>query len=127
MGTKVQRLGALIGIFAALLIASFMLAGCAGKGLQVDVETSGEGPNAAKRVKLRTDYQIENGFKMTRNTITGDYEIDLGSATTKDADPGMWLFLNTMLNLMKTVLLPGVPIAAPAPAAPTPPPDQDGG
>jgi hypothetical protein len=106
-----------IGILAIMFAA---LAGCAGKGLRVDVKTTG-GSDPTKDVKLSTDYQIENGFKMTRNTITGDYEIELGSATTKDADPAMWQFMNSLLQMMRAIMLPGVPIAAPTPAPATDP------
>ena len=84
----------------------FMTAGCAGKGLKVDVQTSGEGANETKSVKLTTDYQIENGFKMERD---GDgYKIDLGSATTKDAEVGIMIEL---LRMVQTLI--GMPTVVP--------------
>lgn len=90
-------------IWAAILAT----AGCGGKGLRVDVRTTGTGINTTKDVSLSTDYQIENGFKMTRNVKTGDYEIDLGSATTKDAQMG---FMTEMMRMMQGMMgMPGAP------------------
>jgi len=87
------------------LIAMVFLAGCAGKGLQVEVETSGEGANASKKVTVDTDYQVENGFTMERD---GDgYKIDLGSATTKDAEAGVLIEMLGMFRAMLGVLVPG--------------------
>jgi hypothetical protein len=108
----------LLAVLMVILWVSlmFVLAGCAGKGLRLEVETEG-GATQTKKVKLLTDYQIENGLHIKRNTETGDYEIELGSATTKDADPGLWMLMSQMLQMMQAVLMPGVPIIAPpAPA-----------
>ena len=88
-------------IWAAMLV----LGGCAGKGLQVEVETSGEGANATKSVTVDTDYQVENGFTMERD---GDgYKIDLGSATTKDAEAGVMIEMLGMFRAMLGVMVPG--------------------
>jgi len=99
-------------VFVVWFIAAMWLSGCAGKGLKLEVHTTGPN-NETKDVKVETDYQVENGFNLKRNTETGDYEIDLGSATTKDADPGMWMFMNTMLQMMQSVIMPGGPIPVP--------------
>jgi hypothetical protein len=80
-------------IIVMTLLAVF-LTGCAGQGLKMEVVT----PD--KEISLKTDYQIENGFKMTRNTETGEYEIELGSATTKDAEMGVII---EMLRMMQTL------------------------
>jgi len=85
-------------IVILIWMAVLLTMGCAGKGLKVDVQTSGEGANAEKRVQLTTDYQIENGFKMERD---GDgYKIDLGSATTKDAEVGLMTEMLSMIRML---------------------------
>ena len=85
--------------------ALFLLAGCAGEGLKVNVETSGEGANATKSVQVDTDYQVENGFTMERD---GDgYKIELGSATTKDAEAGVMVEMLSMFRAMLGVMVPG--------------------
>ena len=81
-----------------VLIAMFVLSGCAGKGLKVEVEIDGNN----KTVNVETDYQIENGFKMTRNTKTGEYDIEFGSATTKDAETG---FMIDMFKIMQDMMM----------------------
>jgi len=104
---------------AMFIILVLLSTGCAGKGLKIEVETEGPGANQTKKVKIETDYQVENGFKLTRNTVTGDYEIDLGSATTKDADAGVFMLLSQMLEMMRSFMIPGG--APPAPPASVPP------
>lgn len=78
-------------LFFAILLVT---AGCGGgKGLKIDVQVDG----TDKKVTLETDYQIENGLKITRNITTGEYEIALGSATTKDAEMGFMVEMMRML------------------------------
>ncbi len=115
------------GVFAMkmiiLLVGLIMAActGCAGKGLKIEVDTEGPGANQTKHVKIMTDYQIENGFELVRNTITGDYEISLGSATTKDADSGVWMLMSQMLQMLQGYMVPGGALATPpAPIPPAP-------
>ena len=79
-----------------VMLALMLLTGCAGKGLLLDVKTEGNN----KDVRVSTDYQIENGFKMTRNIQTGEYEIELGSATTKDAEMGVIVELLRMVQAL---------------------------
>jgi len=96
-------------ILSAIYLTS--LTGCGGKGLKIEVETSGIGDGAEKHVTLSTDYQIENGFTMKRNIKTGEYDIELGSATTKDAEMG---FMVQMMQLLMSVIAPGgVSVIAP--------------
>ena len=75
-----------------MVMVVLFLYGCAGKGLKVEVETP------EKKIHMTTDYQIENGFKMSRNMETGEYEIELGSATTKDAEMGVIVELLRMVQ-----------------------------
>ena len=79
------------------LVPFVSISGCAafgGKGFRIEVETEGPGVHQSKSVKMRTDYQIENGLSVKRNAKTGEYEIELGSATTKDADAGVFMLLS---------------------------------
>lgn len=101
--------GIVVFVWVCALIVVFMLSGCAGKGLEVDyVDTGG------KNVSISTDYQIENGFTMERD---GEgYKIELGSATTKDAEMGVVVEL---LRMMQQMMLMGVPVQ------PQPPADQE--
>ena len=105
----------LILICACVAIIVLALAGCAGKGLRVEVATEGPGANQSKSVKILTDYQIENGFFLRRNTETGEYEIELGSATTKDADAGVFMLISQMLEMMRSFMVPGAVSIPPTP------------
>lgn len=101
--------------FVVLLVT----AGCGGgKGLKIDVQVDG----TDKKVTLETDYQIENGLKITRNIKTGEYEIVLGSATTKDAETGL---LSQVFGMMQMMMYQNMGIPMPVPQA-TPVPDADG-
>lgn len=98
-----------IAVLFVILVWGLMIGGvigstgCAGKGLQVEY-TDGEG----KVVTVDTDYQVENGFTMERD---GDgYKIDLGSATTKDAEMGF------MVEMMRMVMAIYAGQAPPPPA-----------
>jgi hypothetical protein len=76
-----------------VLISSLLLTGCAmfgGQGLKLDIET----PD--KTIAFKTDYQIENGLRLVR-TDEGEYDIELGSATTKDAEVTMMVELMRMM------------------------------
>jgi hypothetical protein len=88
----------LITILGLVLV---VLCGCAGKGLKIDyVDPSG------KNVTISTDYQVENGFTMERD---GEgYKIDLGSATTKDAEMGI---IAELLRMMTVFMAAGIPVA----------------
>jgi hypothetical protein len=83
-----------------ILFILLLLTGCAGKGLKVELEVDG------KKVLVETDYQIENGFTMKRNIETGYYEIELGSATTKDADTNLMMMMFQMLLQTRGISLP---------------------
>ncbi len=103
-------------LLIVLLFGLIMMAcgGCAGgKGLRIEVDTEGPEANQTKHVKLETDYQIENGFELRRNIKTGDYEIILGSATTKDADSGVWILISQMLQMMQGYMIPPAPDSVP--------------
>lgn len=84
------------------------MASCAGKGLQIEY-TDDEG----KEVSILTDYQVENGFFMKRGS--DGYEIELGSATTKDADVAV---INQMLQMMQSMWMQSMGIPAPVPVTP---------
>lgn len=97
-------------VVALILVLLVLLSGCAafgGDGLKLNVET----PD--KKVTLDVDYQIENGLRLVR-TDEGEYDIELGSATTKDAEMGVVIEL---LRMMQAMMLQnaGMPIPAPAP------------
>ena len=53
-----------------------------------------------KTIAFRTDYQIENGLRLVR-TDEGEYDIELGSATTKDAEMG---FMVEMMRMMMAMM-----------------------
>jgi len=104
---------------AALLI----LAGCAGQGVKLDVETSGT-PCGTKKVKFSTDYQVEEleigrtieggGSDSTgAEGCGGGYTVSLGKGTTKDAE------FEIIGELVKGLLgAYGIPVGgAPAPVA----------
>jgi uncharacterized lipoprotein YehR (DUF1307 family) len=90
-------------ILLIVLVSIIALSGCAGKGLKVDyVDLEG------KDVSISTDYQIENGFKMERNP--DGYVIELGSATTKDAEFGLIAaMMQMMMQMMAAGYVPPVP------------------
>ncbi len=120
MSKREKRYTACASIMTILLVGLIMMAcsGCAGgKGLRIEVDTEGPAADQSKSVKLETDYQIENGFELRRNTKTGDYEIILGSATTKDADSGVWMMMSQMLQMLQGYMIPA---ASPPPIPPAP-------
>jgi hypothetical protein len=111
----------LIAALVTVLMWGLMLAGtlgssgCAGQGLVVEY-ADGNG----KEVIVDTDYQVENGFTMERD---GDgYRIELGSATTKDAELGL---VTELVRAMREILAAtyGIPAAAPASSRADPPDD----
>jgi hypothetical protein len=102
-------------VIGVLVVILGLTSGCAmfgGDGLRLNVETP------EKTVSLDVDYQIENGLKLIR-TEAGEYEIELGSATTKDAEMGVVIELLRMMQAMMGQSY-GVPIPPPAT-------DADGG
>ena len=80
-------------IFAAILI---IIPGCAGNGIKLDIKTED------KEIKFKTDYQVENGLRLVR-TEGGEYDIELGSATTKDQDATMWAFMLQIMTMMQSM------------------------
>jgi hypothetical protein len=117
--TKTERnntIAILLVVLLWILLAAVALGlgGCAGQGMKLHVQTVGD---ESKVVDFQTDYQIENGFHMTRNVESGEYEINLGSATTKDTDAGLYQFMSQLLGMLAQAY--GVPVPAQA-AAPTP-------
>ena len=81
------------------LVALVLLAGCAGQGVKLDVETSGT-PCGTKKVQFSTDYQVEQ-LEIGRTIegggsdnggsegCGGGYTVTLGKGTTKDAEFGI--------------------------------------
>jgi hypothetical protein len=93
-----------------ILIGTIFLAGCGafgGQGLKLDIET----PD--KTIAFKTDYQIENGLRLVRTDV-GEYDIELGSATTKDAEMGFMVEMMRMMMSMMAVMagtpVPPVPV-----------------
>lgn len=83
-----------------MCVGLLVLGGCGGpKGLLIEVTTDSGGN---KEVMVETDFQIQDGFKLTRNIQTGEYEVELGSATTKDVDTGVVL---QMFQMMQSMLM----------------------
>jgi len=98
----------LVVLYLAIML---LLGGCAGKGIKLDLTT----PD--KTFSLKTDYQIENGLKIHRNMDTGEYDIELGSATTKDTEAGLYMLVAQMMNMLAASAgLQPQPVQAPAPA-----------
>ena len=120
MNRREETYSALIGIVLAVCIGLIMLScgGCAGKGFKIEIETKGPAAGQSKKVKMVTDYQIENGLSVKRNAETGEYEIELGSATTKDANTGVFMLLSQMLEMMRSFMIPGGVPLTPVPPAP---------
>lgn len=79
------------GLF--IMIGIILSTGCAGQGMRLDIETP------EKQISFKTDYQIENGLRLVR-TDDGEYDIELGSATTKDAEMGVVVELLRMMQQM---------------------------
>ena len=104
MAISVQRTKFImvLGVIAAWVAIMLLIGGCtAGKGLRVDyVDQDG------KNVIVSTDYQIENGFTMERNAE--GYKIDLGSATTKENEAGLYMLIMQMMTMMREAYM-GVP------------------
>ena len=99
------------------VIMAVMLGGCAGPALRLDIDKTA-GPDATSKVRLETRYELENGGKVTYNSETKSYEIDLASATTKDTDAGAWSLVAQMLDMIMRAYMPGIQ---------APPPQPDGG
>jgi hypothetical protein len=123
MSTRLRN-NLLATLFVVVVLALLVvLGGCAGEGLKINVETSGEGVNATKSVQVNTDYQVENGFTMERD---GDgYKIELGSATTKDAETGVMIELLRMVQGLMAVTVPGFNGGQAAAPALVPPDNAD--
>jgi hypothetical protein len=98
--TKRMATNLITTMLVALAIALVtVLSGCAGKGVQLDVETSGT-PCGTKIVKFSTDYQVEQ-LEIGRTIegggtegsgsegCGGGYTVSLGKGTTKDAEFGV--------------------------------------
>jgi len=102
----------LVVFYLALML---LLGGCAGEGIRIDLTT----PD--KTFTLKTDYQIENGLKIHRNIETGEYDVELGSATTKDTEAGLYMLIAQMMNMLgQAAGLPAQPAPVPVQPAPTP-------
>jgi len=102
-------------LFIATLIV--LLAGCAGQGVKLDVETAND-KCGMKKVKFSTDYQVEE-LKIGRTIegggegpvggsegCGGGYTVSLGKGTTKDAELGVIVELLRMLQGMLPVPAP---------------------
>ena len=107
-----------------LLVLLVLLAGCAGQGVKLNVETSGT-PCGTKKVQFSTDYQVEQ-LEIGRTIegggedgggsegCGGGYTVTLGKGTTKDTEVGL------ILEMFKMVMsVAGFPVAgAGAPTTP---------
>lgn len=93
--TKDRIVTVLLWLAVIMLLASLpFIGGCAmfgGQGLKLDIETP------EKTIAFKTDYQIENGLRLVR-TDEGEYDIELGSATTKDAE------ISAMVEMMRMMM-----------------------
>lgn len=87
-------------LFWALL---FVISGCAGPALKLEVEA--DKGTQSRTVMLETRYELENGGKFYRNPQTGELTVELGSATTKELDASMWSFMLQMLQMMQATYL----------------------
>jgi len=99
-----------------VLIGTVFLAGCGtfgGQGLRLNIDT----PD--KNIVFRTDYQIENGLRLVR-TEGGEYDIELGAATTKDADASAITTLLLMMQQMMATMYGLPPVQPPVPAGDQP-------
>jgi len=87
-----------------LWVLMFLLTGCAGQGMRMEVETENS-PCGKKKVSFSTDYQVED-LQMGRTIegggdgegCGGGYIITLGKATTKDAET------NLIMELVKMII-----------------------
>lgn len=98
-----------VAVCIVILFCAFLLvtAGCAGKGVRLDVETENS-KCGTKNVKFTTDYQVEQ-LEIGRTIegggtdgagsegCGGGYTVSLGKGTTKDAEMGLILELVKMV------------------------------
>jgi hypothetical protein len=99
MTRRLNNILAALVIVALACAAMLLLGGCAGKGVQLDVETSNS-KCGTKNVKFSTDYQVEQ-LEIGRTIegggedaggsegCGGGYTVKLGKGTTKDAEFGV--------------------------------------
>jgi len=110
-----------LGLLIACLL--FLLTGCAGQGVKLNVETENE-KCGTKNVKFSTDYQVEQ-LEIGRTIegggtdaagsegCGGGYTVTLGKGTTKDAETGVMIEMMKTIRALMGVVVPGVPQASP--------------